>query len=215
MSIAAPAVRPRLEAHDLACIRADELVFRGVGLAVAPREVVQIVGANGSGKTSLLRILCGLAPPADGVVRWDGEDIQTLGKRYTAALCYLGHLNGVTPTLTAAENLRFAARLCRAKPDLDLDDVLERIGLTAIADVPARRLSAGQRQRVALARLLVADAPLWVLDEPLTALDAAGKALVERLLAAHATQGGLAVVSTHQPLVLPPEIALGSMTIGD
>ncbi|MBI4694044.1 MAG: cytochrome c biogenesis heme-transporting ATPase CcmA [Gammaproteobacteria bacterium] len=215
MPIADTAGRPRLEARALECIRADELVFRGVSLTVAPREVVQLVGANGSGKTSLLRILCGLTPPADGVVSWDGADIQALGKSYTAEVCYIGHLNGVAPTLTPAENLRFAARLCTAKPDLDIDAVLERMALTAIAEVPARRLSAGQRQRVALARLLVSDAPLWVLDEPLTALDTTGKALVEDLLATHAAGGGLAVVSTHQPLVLPPDVALKSMSIRD
>lgn len=195
-----------LHTERLQCIRADELIFSDIEIAVAGGEVLQVLGPNGSGKTSLLRILCGLALPSAGTVRWNGAEIQAQAGDYRRRLCYLGHLNGVANALTARENLRFALALGVARSDADPERALMRAGLAELAGIPARRLSAGQRQRLALSRLMLQDASVWILDEPLAALDASGKRLLETLLIEHAAGGGLAVVSTHQALALPDPI---------
>jgi heme exporter protein A len=186
-----------LSAHDLQCIRDDRILFEGLNFSLSPGQVLQVEGHNGSGKTSLLRILCGLTLPAEGQVRWRGEDIQDSRAEYCAQLCYVGHAHGVKGELTPLENLEIACALGPPTNGLGLREALANIGLRGFEEVAARTLSAGQRRRVALARLLVSRAAVWILDEPFTSLDKAGMEYVEHLLDRHARQGGIAVVTSH------------------
>lgn len=177
-------------------------MFAGLNLSLLPGTLLQITGSNGAGKTSLLRILCGLSPPSQGEVRWRGEPIAKLRGEFLAEVAYIGHQHGVKGDLTARENLRLAFSLGEGNMKTSLDDVLARARLDDFSDVPTRTLSLGQKKRVALARLLVTSAQLWLLDEPLAALDIQGIGLVETILSEHLVRGGMAVVSTHQPLAL-------------
>jgi heme exporter protein A len=192
-----------LAAEGLACRRGERLLFEGVGFALPPGGLLRLVGPNGSGKSSLLRLLAGLAAPAAGVIRWGGRPIDADREAHHRRLRFLAHLDGVKPALTVAENLAFWARLLGA-PAAAAEQALEGFDLARIADLPARFLSAGQRRRLALARLPLAPAALWLLDEPSTSLDSDG---TERLLVAiraHRAQGGVAVVATHDGLALDP-----------
>jgi len=193
---------PALVARDLLCIRGDEPVFEGLSLTARGGEIWQIAGANGAGKTSLLRILAGLAPAAGGELEWRGLAVSVGAEHLRRDLCYLGHQPGITGFLSVRENLVYALRLAGTAPRMSVEAALAEVGLSDHLAAPARRLSAGQRQRLALARFVAAASPLWIMDEPLTALDADGRALVERLLDAHAQAGGLALVSTHHPLAI-------------
>ena len=188
-----------LEASNLECIRGERSLFAGVGFRLAAGEMLYLQGANGSGKTSLMRILCGLAHPAAGEVRWRGQAIGALGEDYRRALCYLGHHNAIKEELTPLENLLAAAHLA----DEDLDegaalDALELVGLAEREELACRYLSQGQKRRVALARLVNERRALWILDEPYVALDTAAVALVASLIGAHLQRGGLVVLTTHQ-----------------
>jgi heme exporter protein A len=187
-----------LDAVDLECARGGRLLFRGLSLALRPGDLVRVAGDNGRGKTSLLRILCGLLTPDAGTVSWRGEPIQRLREEFAKDLVYLGHAPAVKDELTAEENLGIALRLAgKAAPETALQEALKRFGVPE--GRPVGRMSQGQRRRAALARLALSEAvPLWVLDEPLVALDAAAATLVESLVAAHAARGGLAVFTTHQ-----------------
>jgi heme exporter protein A len=186
-----------LEAADLECQRGGRALFRGLSLALRAGESLRVAGANGSGKTSLLRILCGLLAPAAGEVRWRGAPVPGLGEEYTRNLVYLGHAPAVKDDLTPEENLRIATTLA------GLAATGEAIG-KALSDfqVPralVRRLSQGQKRRAALARLcLSAAVPLWLLDEPFTALDARGVEQLKHLLESHVGRGGIVVYTTHQ-----------------
>lgn len=197
MTTAEPAT---LVARDLLCIRGDEPVFEQLSFTAQAGEIWQILGANGAGKTSLLRILAGLAPAAGGEVLWRRRPVTVGAEHLRRDLSYLGHVSGVTGYLSARENLAYALRLVGGDPDADLDAALAAVGLAGYLTTPAQRLSAGQRQRLALARFLAHRTPLWIMDEPLTALDAEGRALVASLLENHAQAGGLALVSTHHAL---------------
>ncbi len=196
------ALSPSLEAANLECERGERVLFSGLSFTLPPGNLMLIEGPNGSGKTSLLRILCGLARPTHGEVRWCGSEIGRAHEQFRSELIYLGHNPGVKSDLTPYENLGVTRDLTCSRKDITLDEALEQVGLAGFEDVPARTLSAGQRRRVALARLLVADASLWVLDEPFTALDTRGVMLVERMLSRHLERGGLAVVSTHHPVTV-------------
>ena len=168
-----------------------------------PGVYLQVTGANGSGKTSLLRILCGLLAPAEGAVKWEGADIHSLGEDYFTSLTFIGHRHGIKDELTAAENLRVSAGLSGIEVDkANASTALARIGLAGRDSVPARLLSEGQRRRVSLARLLVTNSRLWLLDEILTSLDKVAITLVRSLIEEHLSSGGIAIVATHQDLEL-------------
>lgn len=191
-----------LQAVDLACIRGDRRLFRGLHLELGPGRVMRVEGANGAGKTSLLRLLAGLALPAAGEVHWQGQPIRRQREAYAQALLYLGHLGGLKDELTPTENLSLDADLtgsARADPG-HVAEALAFWGLTRQAGLPLRVLSAGQRRRSALARLRLSTAPLWILDEPFNALDVAAVAQLGRVIEQHVDGGGLAVVTSHMPL---------------
>lgn len=188
-----------LAVADLECIRGDNLLFTDLNFQLRPGQLLQIEGANGSGKTSLLRILAGLSLASEGAVLWDGVDILKQRPVYFAQMAYLGHTLGVKADLSPLENLRIALALAGIVFDEGkVCAVLDNVGLAGREDIPARSLSAGQKQRVALARLLACPAKLWIIDEPFTALDVSGVALVRSLLEAHLERGGMAVLTSHQ-----------------
>jgi heme exporter protein A len=194
-----------LETINLTCVRGDRLLFRGVSFSLAPGGLLELRGPNGGGKTSLLRILCGLATPADGEVRWNGTNTRTLREEYFGSLAYVAHLNGVKDELTAIENLLAARRVAGHELTREEGEVtLERVGLIKQRHLPTRVLSAGQRRRLALARLPASRAKLWLLDEILTSLDDSGVDLVRKLITEHIEGGGFAIVATHQELNLSP-----------
>ena len=185
-----------LQAVGLAAFRGERLVFAGLSFALPAGGALVLTGPNGSGKSTLLRLLAGLARPEAGQLLWDGADTLADLPSHAARLRYLGHQDAVKPGLTVAENLRFwggGEAIGRA---------LEAVDLRRLADLPARMLSAGQRRRLAIARLAMTPAPLWLLDEPTVGLDAASVARVGALLAAHRGGGGMVVAATHLPLPL-------------
>ena len=203
-----------LSAHDLACERGERLLFRNLGFELVSGEALLVRGGNGHGKTSLLRILCGLSAAAAGEVRWRGEPIRRAHELYGREMAYIGHANGIKDDLTPLENLRLSAAL----GGRDLNEpaamaALSQVGLSRCLDFPARVLSFGQRRRVALAGLMTAGALLWILDEPLTGLDVHGVAMVEKMIRDHVVAGGMAILTTHQPLslegVTPKTLSVG------
>ncbi|MDD3530546.1 MAG: cytochrome c biogenesis heme-transporting ATPase CcmA [Gallionellaceae bacterium] len=192
-----------LTVHNLACARGERTLFTGMDFRLRQGELLLVRGGNGRGKTSLLRLLTGLAQPLAGEIRWRGQAIAGSRERYHREMAYLGHLNGIKDELTPVENLRLAAELSGAPmAEAAATRALTEIGLARCLDLPSRVLSFGQRRRVALAGLVNAGALLWILDEPLTGLDVHGVALVEGLLRNHVDQGGMVVMTTHQPLAL-------------
>jgi heme exporter protein A len=190
--------------------RGDRHVLKGVSLEVRPGELMHVSGPNGSGKTTLLRVVCGLLRPEQGSVAWRGQSILSAPQDFQRALAYASHEPALKGDLTALENLRFTVGLKRRVSAGELTESLQRTGVAACADLPARVLSAGQRRRVAMARILAFRAALWLLDEPFTNLDAAGVALLSALLAEHVGRGGLALVVAHHELnVTAPLRSLG------
>jgi heme exporter protein A len=189
-----------IEAVDLTCERGERLLFSGLTFSAENGTLLRIAGPNGTGKTSLLRIMCGLLEPTAGEVRWRGGNIRRLREEYWKDLVYIGHLNGVKDDLTVRENLRVSVRVGgRAANEAQLAQALDAVGLAGFEDTMARFLSQGQRRRVALARLFVSESvPLWILDEPFTALDVRGVANLSTLIARHIEGGGTVVLTTHQ-----------------
>ena len=188
-----------LEAQDLDCERGARLLFRALSFAVGAGQSVRITGANGSGKTSLLRILCGLLPPTRGAVLWNGSNVTRLREEYANKLFYLGHASAIKDDLSAAENLAISCRLAGDAPaESAVHDALARFGLAADSSA-VKRLSQGQRRRAALARLALAEArPLWLLDEPFSALDTQGISILNGLIRGHIARGGALAFTTHQ-----------------
>jgi len=193
-----------LEGKDLACVRGERTLFNHLNFSLQEGELLLVQGANGSGKTSLLRLVCGLMAPEFGEVLWRGEKIGAVRESYHAEMAYFGHAPAVKEDLSAFENLDFACRLAGIPVSRDeVKGALGHLGLGHCLNLPAKSLSQGQRRRVALSRLLLAKARLWILDEPLTALDQAALKLVQSLLGEHLRQGGMALLTTHQPVMIP------------
>jgi len=189
-----------LEARELEATRGDVTLFRGLGFTLGPGALLRVTGANGSGKTSLLRALCGLLMPAAGEVRWKGENIRRLREEYWKHLAYVGHANALKDELTAEENLAVACALSGTTVlHSRIRAALEGFGLGERRRLPVRALSQGQRRRAALARLALSETlPVWILDEPFAALDAAAVRQVQSLIGAHLARGGRVVLTTHQ-----------------
>jgi heme exporter protein A len=189
----------RLAAAGLALDRGGRRLFEGVAFAVDAGESLVVTGPNGAGKSSLLRVVAGLLPPSEGTVRLEGGDDEL---PVSAQAHYLGHLDAVKPSLSVAEALGFWAVYLGGRRTL-VDDALDAVGLLALADLPSAYLSAGQRRRLALARLIAAPRPLWLLDEPTAALDAAAERRLGELIRDHVSGGGMVVAATHAELPIP------------
>lgn len=195
-----------LLAQELTCIRGERQLFRDLNFEINPGDAMHVAGINGSGKTSLLRMLCGLAFPTAGEVRWNGLNIRAGREEFGSRLIYLGHASGVKEDLAAWENVAFASTLS-GNPVIrnEACAALARVGLAEAVDLPTRVLSQGQRKRVALARLhlgLSMKTPLWILDEPFTALDQHAITELYRTLNLHLAQGGMVIYTTHQRIDL-------------
>ena len=194
-----------LTAEKLACARGERRLFDGLSFRVRAGQALAVEGANGAGKTSLLRLIAGFLAPVSGRIlvkmgESESDDAEERGR----LVGWLGHLDGLKPQMTVLEQLTFYARL-HAIRDADLSPVLAQVGLARQSELPCRYLSAGQRRRLALARLLVSRRPLWLLDEPFAALDTSGQALVAQLMARHCGEGGIIIAATHDPLGLGNE----------
>ena len=182
-------------------MRGERLLFSNIGFSLEPGGFLQLTGPNGSGKTSLLRILCGLLTPELGEIRWQGESIRSLAEEYSRSITYIGHRNAVKEELNSLENLQISSgldgfELSRAQAQ----DALLRVGLSGRENLPVRFLSEGQRRRSALARLLTRKTALWLLDEVVASLDQAAVTLIEGVIGEHLSRGGMAIVATHQEL---------------
>ncbi len=188
------------DGEGLRCVRGQRVVFDRLGFALAPGQALVLTGANGSGKSSLLRLMAGLARPAAGRIAWDGAPIAADPEGHGTRLHYVGHLDAVKLALGVRENLSVWAGLHGVTGPVDA--ALDRVGLGALAGLPARYLSAGQRRRLALSRLFAAPAPLWLLDEPSVALDRESVAMLIGAIAAHRATGGICVVSTNVDLAI-------------
>jgi len=194
---------PILTAESTTCVRDGRALFEALNVQVEASQLLQIEGINGAGKTSLLRILCGLSEPREGIVYWRDQDIRHCRSIYHRELLYIGHNPGIKPELTPLENLRFFGALTGYScTESELETALEKIGLHGYEQTKVAMLSAGQRRRVGLARLWLNNAPLWILDEPFTAIDRNGIANLEARLSSHVQTGGLAVITSHQALGL-------------
>jgi len=196
-----------ISAHDLHVWRGDRHVLRGVSLTLEAGECLIVTGPNGSGKTTLLRVVAGLLPPEEGRIESNGREMRVEREAWQAELSYLAHSDGLKPELTARENLAFDAGLRRRLRPGEAEDALARVGLAQLPEQPAGFMSAGQRRRLALARVLLTGAPLWILDEPFTNLDAAASALVATLIGCHLDGGGAALVAAHQLPAIPNHAA--------
>lgn len=182
------------------CERDDAPLFAPLSFAVETGALVQLEGANGVGKTSLLRCVAGLSSRWLGELLWRGAPLSAQRADFAAASLFLGHSSGLKGVLSPRENLVWWASLRGLDAELEAEAALARVGLAGYEDAPCNRLSAGQQRRAALARLFVARTPLWILDEPFTAIDKRGATELEGWLAAHAEQGGAVLFTTHQPL---------------
>jgi heme exporter protein A len=195
-----------LAAEAVACRRGGRTVFEDLDMALAPGDALLLRGPNGSGKSSLLRLLAGLLRPLAGRILWSGRPIGEDPPAHRARLHYVPHGDALKPGLTVRENLDFAAAL--AGGPRNVATALDSFALAALADLPARFLSSGQRRRLSLARLLATARPLWLLDEPGVGLDAASRGRLERAIASHRARGGICIVATHGDVAVPDPLVL-------
>ncbi len=192
-----------LIAQGLACLRGDRLLFKNVDFELNAGGLMYVLGENGSGKSSLLRMICGLLMPEDGTVFWDNKKIKENAENYLSNLTYIGHLNGLKDDLTALENLYMSARSAGNEVTEDKAlAALTAIGIGRCANLPARVLSQGQKRRVTLAKLWLTDGKLWILDEPFAALDVASVGVLAKRLGEHLSNGGMAILTTHQDVAI-------------
>lgn len=201
-----------LEVRGLRVERGERVLFEALDFNAPPHSIVHLQGANGSGKTTLLKTLAGLVTPDAGSIHWRGVGLSASAE-FRAMLNYIGHQGGLNSELTATENLEFMATLCAAPRRASVAAALHGLAAGAFATQPVRYLSAGQRQRVTLARLLLFDTPLWMLDEPYTALDHASRGVIEALVDAHVEHGGTVLIATHQ--AFSSRHPLDVVTLGD
>lgn len=197
-----------VELDDLACERDQRELFASLSLRLEPGDVLQVAGPNGSGKTSLLRIMAGLLPPSAGDIRYGGESVYRASRRekWRQQRLYIGHAPAVKGALTAEENLAWLCAMSSPVTTEQIWKALELVGLHGFEDVPCHNLSAGQQRRVALARLYLERHPVWILDEPFTAIDKSGVKALEAHIMQHAEQGGLVIMTTHHGLDHLPKV---------
>ncbi|MBL4725261.1 MAG: heme ABC exporter ATP-binding protein CcmA [Rhizobiaceae bacterium] len=183
-----------LSAENLSAIRGEQTIFSNVSFQLEAGDLLLVTGTNGSGKSTLLRVIAGLLPNFSGKIEFSGDD-----KPLQEQCHYLGHQNSLKPSMSVGENLEFWQKYC-SSPDITIDGALEKVNLAGIQDIPAGYLSAGQKRRIAIARLLVTKRPIWLVDEPTAALDANSEKMFAKILQAHLDTGGIAIAATHQPL---------------
>ncbi len=191
--------KPVLTAKNLSCSRDERLLFSGLNFELLPGQLLLLEGSNGSGKTSLLRILCGFRDADEGELLWRGELIDD--SDYFSEMAYVGHADGSKRELSVAENLRFALAI-NSPGHYSIEQALQKVQLSGFDDNPVQTLSAGQKRRLSLARLLITHNALWILDEPFTSLDKRGVELIENLMIDHTKQGGMVILTSHQDLSL-------------
>ncbi len=205
-----------LQINNITGVRGDRLLFKNLSFAVNEGELLLIKGRNGAGKTSLLRLICGLAAPETGDIFWNNESITKIRPEYFRALIYIGHDNGVNLDLTIRENLEFHRSLKACPSKNQIPEILEQLGIARYLDVPCRFLSAGQKRRVALARLMISDAKLWLLDEPFNSLDEQALNAVVGFVSDSLDRGGMCLATSHQAIdwgdTKVSEILLGNST---
>lgn len=192
---------PLIELQQVACEHDGRRLFRNLNVSIFPGDVVQIGGANGVGKTTLLRALAGLTTIAQGSILFKSQPVDQVTWDFSQNRLYLGHLAGIKKTLTPEENLEWYAAQGPVKADVA--SVIADVGLSGYEDTPCYQLSAGQQRRVSLARLYLCEASIWILDEPFTAIDKQGVAHLERLINEHSARGGIVILTSHQDLTLP------------
>lgn len=191
---------PLLQGTELSCIRDDRVLFSKLNFRLESGQILLLEGKNGSGKTSLLRILCGFREPDAGAINWCGDAVKD--SRFYAEMAYVGHLDGIKKELTVLENLKMSLALSSAGR-YTIDEALAKVHLAGYDDVLVQSLSAGQKRRLSLARLLITENVLWILDEPFTSLDKQGIALIETLMTEHCASGGMIVLTSHHDIDLP------------
>ena len=204
----APSSAILLDVRELFCERDDRILFQHLNFQLNSGEVLQVQGSNGSGKTTLLRIICGINDNYSGTIYWKGHEIIDQTEDFFGALLYIGHRVGVSKVLTPIENLRWSCSLQRQVSDEAIYAALATVGLRGFEESQCFTLSAGQQQRVSLARLLLSEAKIWILDEPFTTLDSTGVAQLESMLYEHANRGGAVLVTTHHTLQVPKLLKL-------